>query len=125
MGNFLTKLSTAFGEWVVIWELCGILDHATDNKVNDVAKYKSKSHVNPADVCRLETIMDMVRAQSSTTKWDEIVQLMVSTLYEKPVLDGFCEVVVHTTNYFNEMKLHHMLTLYTLFVDVISCNVQK
>ncbi len=81
--------------------------------------------VNPTDVCRSETKMDMVRAQSSTTKWDEIEQLMVANLYEKPVLDGFCEVVVHTTNYFNEMKLHHMLTLYTLFVDVISCYVQK
>ncbi len=53
------------------------------------------------------------------------MQLMVTTMHEKPVLDGFCEVIVHTNNYFNEKKVHHMLTLYTLFVDVVSCYVRK
>ncbi len=67
MGNFLTKL---FGEQVVICELCGILDQAIENKVNDVAMCKSKTCVNLSEVCRLETIMDVVSAQSSTMRWD-------------------------------------------------------
>lgn len=102
-------------EHVVICHLIHVLDQVIKNKtaVNHVGLNR--------EVTRPEYMLNVVRSQSMHIPWDLMVQRTSQLVKEGSLSDTFYKMMKEM----NSSNVSHLLTLYALFVDVVSYLIQS
>ncbi len=73
---------------------------------------------------RLENILDKIRSHSTHIPWELIVQHTVC-LSEPCLSETFEKIVIEWTKNSFDVRAYHLLTLYTLFVDVVDHHLRN
>ncbi len=116
MGNYWRKLARYVEDHVIIYQSIDLLDRVIKNRRLDTDR--------DVEMQRLEDILAKVRLHSAHTPWELIVQHTVS-LSRLCVSDTFEKIVKEWTKNSTDIKVHHLMTLYALFVDVVDHHLQN
>lgn len=110
MGGYFTKMLRDAEDRVVIHELVDLLDRVIKNRRMNVFRYND-------EVQRAEMMLDKVRTNSTLVPWDAIVQRAAS-LSEPCMSETFQKIIMEWIEQDQDVRVWHLLSLYTLFVDV-------
>ena len=117
MGNYWRKLTTYGEDQFVIWQLIELLGRVIQNRV-------SPNTNRTAEMEQLENLLQEVRSTSTRIDWEVIVQdtLCLSSF---PLSDTFAKIVTELTKGSLHVTAGHVITLYALFIDVVTFCVQN
>ena len=116
MGNYFGKLGTSMEEHAAVGLLIDVLDQVIKNKMSNVTR--------DVKVVKLEYMLDVVRHTSAKTvhvPWQLMVQNTVQAMKECSVSNSFYEIMREM----NPSSVSDLVTLYALFVDVVSYRLQN